>query len=251
MSETTFDDLADVYEAMIDWPKRLGAEAPFFRRLFERFNVKRVADVACGTGHHAAMFHSWGLEVEGSDVSANMIQRAKESFGAPDGLHWNVGGFDQPIGPPGSFDAVICVGNSLALAPDATAAGRALRHMFTATRRGGVVIVHVLNLWKFRPGRCVWQKITQKTLTQGRALILKGVHRCQHEGYVELAVITYDADNPMIQSHCVQFLGIRAEQLEAVAQKNAAAGVLFFGGHQDQAYNAGNSPDLIMVAEKG
>lgn len=251
MSETTFDDLTDVYEAMIDWPKRLGAEAPFFRRLFDRFNVKRIADVACGTGRHAAMFHSWGVEVEGSDVSANMIQRAKETFGAPDGLRWTVGSFDQPIGPPGSFDAVICVGNSLALAPDAQAACRALRHMFTATRRGGAVIVHVLNLWKFPPGPCVWQKITPKTLTQGRSLILKGVHRCQHEGYVELVVIADDAHNPTMRSHCVRFLGIRAGQLEAVAQENAAAGVLLFGGHQDQPYDADNSPDLIMVAEKG
>ena len=66
MSDTSFDDLTDVYEAMIDWPKRLNAETPFFRRLFEQHNVKRVADVACGTGRHAAMYHSWGLEVEGS-----------------------------------------------------------------------------------------------------------------------------------------------------------------------------------------
>ena len=94
MSETSFDDLTDVYEAMIDWPKRLNAEAPFFRRLFEKHNVKRVADVACGTGRHAAMFHSWGLEVEGSDISPNMIDRARETFREPAGLRWAVRGFD-------------------------------------------------------------------------------------------------------------------------------------------------------------
>jgi len=94
MSETSFDDLTDVYEAMIDWAKRLNAEAPFFRRLFEKHNVKRVADVACGTGRHAAMFHSWGLEVEGSDISPNMIDRARETFREPAGLRWAVRGFD-------------------------------------------------------------------------------------------------------------------------------------------------------------
>ena len=31
-----FDDFADVYDAMIDWPKRLAHEEPFYRRLFER-----------------------------------------------------------------------------------------------------------------------------------------------------------------------------------------------------------------------
>jgi SAM-dependent methyltransferase len=251
MSETKFDDLTDVYEAMIDWPKRLGAEAPFFRRQFEQSNVKRVADIACGTGRHAAMFHSWGLEVEGSDVSSNMIQCAKENFGAPDGLRWAVRNFEQPLGPPASFDAVICVGNSLALAPDAPTTGRVLRHMFTATRPGGVVIVHVLNLWKFPQGPCVWQKLTQKTSAQGRSLILKGVHRCQDEGYVELAVIADDAHEPLGRSHSMRFLGIRAKQLEAAARDNAAVRVLLFGGHQDQPYDADNSPDLIMVAWKG
>ena len=31
-----FDDLTDVYEAMIDWPQRLANEGPFYRRCFER-----------------------------------------------------------------------------------------------------------------------------------------------------------------------------------------------------------------------
>lgn len=251
MSETSFDDLTDVYEAMIDWPKRLSTEAPFFRRLFEQSNVKRVADVACGTGRHAAMFHSWGLDVEGSDISSNMIQRAKETFGEPNGLRWAVRGFDQAPGPPSSFDAVICVGNSLALAPDATAAFGALRHMLGATRPGGVVIVHVLNLWKFPSGPCVWQKITRTRLAQGRSLILKGVHRCQHEGYVELVVAADDAGNPSIRSHSVRFLGMRAAEMELVARESAAADLLFFGGHRHQPYDADNSADLIMVARKG
>ena len=75
-----FDDLTDVYEAMIDWPKRLANEGPFYRRCFERVGVRCVADVACGTGHHAAMFHSWNLRVEGSDLSPRMIEPAPEPF---------------------------------------------------------------------------------------------------------------------------------------------------------------------------
>ena len=92
-----FDDFADIYEAMIDWPKRLAHEGPFYRRLFERIGVRSAIDVACGTGHHAAMFHSWGLRVEGADLSPAMIDRARNSFGQPASLQWTVRGFDQPI----------------------------------------------------------------------------------------------------------------------------------------------------------
>jgi SAM-dependent methyltransferase len=72
-----FSDLTDVYEAMIDWPNRLAHEERFYRRLFERVGVRSVVDVACGTGHHAAMFHSWGLRVEGADISPAMIECAR------------------------------------------------------------------------------------------------------------------------------------------------------------------------------
>jgi len=250
MSETSFDDLTDVYEAMIDWAKRLNAEAPFFRRLFEKHNVKRVADVACGTGRHAAMFHSWGLEVEGSDISPNMIDRARETFREPAGLRWAVRGFDQPPGPQGSFDVVICVGNSLALAADVTAATRALRHMFGATRCGGVVIVHVLNLWTFPSGPCVWQKMIRCPSQQAGAVILKGVHRCGEQGYVELVVINDPAVDPPTRSRSVHFLGLKSECLETIARENGATEVTFFGGYQNQPYDTGTSNDLIMVARK-
>ena len=41
----------ELYDALVDWPKRLANEEPFYRQLFERYNVKSVLDVACGTGH--------------------------------------------------------------------------------------------------------------------------------------------------------------------------------------------------------
>jgi SAM-dependent methyltransferase len=211
--------------------------------------VKQIADVACGTGRHAAMFHSWGLEVEGSDISPKMIARARETFGEPGGLRWIVRGFDQPIAANGSFDAVVCLGNSLALAPNAAAASQALRHMFSATRVGGVVIVHVLNLWKLPPGPCVWQKITRKTMARGRVLIIKGVHRCQHEGFVEL-VVAADGDNDEVRTHSVRFLGLTTTELQTVARESAAIDVEFFGGYKNEPYEAEASTDLIMVARK-
>src|ERR1035437_1439350 len=112
MSSGSFNDLTQVFESIIDWPKRLAHEAPFYRRLFGRVGAKSVIDVACGTGHHAAMFHSWGLQVEGADLSPKMVERARASFGDPPGLSWAVRGYDQPIGAGSVVDAAVCVGNS-------------------------------------------------------------------------------------------------------------------------------------------
>ena len=141
MSGDVFNDVTDVYEAMIDWPKRLANEGRFFRRLFDNVGVRRVVDVACGTGRHGAMFHSWGLEVEGADIGTSMIERARTNLGEPATMHWVVRGFDQPIEPKEPFDAAICIGNSLALAPDVATVQRAVQEMLAAVRSGGVVVV--------------------------------------------------------------------------------------------------------------
>jgi SAM-dependent methyltransferase len=249
MPEHFFDDLADVYEAMVDWPKRLAAEEPFYRRLLARLGARNVVDVACGTGRHAAMFHSWGLRVEAADLSPRMIERARAGFGQPAGLRWVVRAFDQPIGADTPFDAAICAGNSLALAPEAETAERALGRMTAAVRDGGAVVVHVLNLWRLPDGPCVWQKSKQTTLARGEVLILKGVHRCGGRGFVDLAVVDLE-DPSALYSESVPLLGLEADELEAMARQAGARRVELLGDYQGRPYDRRTSTDLILVAEK-
>jgi SAM-dependent methyltransferase len=195
------------------------------------------------------MFHSWGLRVEGADISANMIGRARKSFGEPAGLRWVVRGFDEPIRTAEPLDAAICVGNSLALAPDMAAVERAVQHMHTAVHSGGVVVVHVLNLWKLPDGPCVWQKCKRASLPQGDVLIVKGVHRSGPRGYVDL-IVTSPTASASMHTESVPFLGLEARDLEEIASRAGATEVQFFGGYQNQAYDRQGSTDLIMVAEK-
>jgi SAM-dependent methyltransferase len=249
VSRVLFDDLTDVYEAMIDWPKRLGNEEPFYLRWFGRIGARSVVDVACGTGRHAAMFHGWGLRVEAADLSSKMIERARANFGEPPGLRWVVRGFDRPIAPAELLDAAVCVGNSLALAPDLATVGRALEQMLAAVRAGGLVIVQVLNLWHLADGPCVWQKRRRTKLEQGEVLIVKGVHRCGTRGYVEL-IVSPLAGPAEMQTDAVPFLGLAAAELEQTARAAGASHVEFFGGYQDQPYDPQQSVDLVMVARK-
>jgi SAM-dependent methyltransferase len=249
MAAELFSDLTDVYEAMIDWPKRLAHEEPFYRRLFDRVGVRSVLDVACGTGRHAAMFHSWGLRVEGADISPAMIKRARGLFGEPPGLRWVVRGFDAPVEPAEPFDAAICVGNSLALAPERPAVERAVGQMLGAVRPGGVSMVHVLNLGHLPDGPCVWQKSKPATLRDAEVLILKGIHRCGDRGYVELLVTPLAGGAPLY-SESVPFLGLEAAELEEMARRAGASEVSFSGGYHGERYQPQKSVDLVMVAEK-
>ena len=249
MTDTPFDDLTDVYEAMIDWPKRLAHEEPFYRCLFERLEARSVVDVACGTGRHAAMFHSWGLRVEGSDISPTMIERARSTFGEPAGLRWVIRGFEEPIGAAEAFDVALCVGNSLALVPDLANVEQAIHRMLAAVNDRGTIVVHLLNLWRLPDGPCVWQKCIRSTLPQGEALILKGINRCGRRAFVNLVVAGLDGE-PTLRSESVPLLGLESAELEQMARRAGASNVQLFGGYRDQPYQQRQSVDLIMVARK-
>jgi SAM-dependent methyltransferase len=250
MSAQLFDDLTDVYEAMIDWPKRLANESPFYRRWFERVGAKSVLDAACGTGRHAALFHSWGMRVEGADLSTRMIQKATADFGAPTGLQWVIRGFDEPVQAPEPFDVAICVGNSLALAEDTPTVERAVRQLFAAVRPGGLVVVQVLNLRRMADGPCLWQKAKRVTLPRGEVQVVKGVHRCETRAYVDLVLLD-PPSGALLHSESVPFLGLQSQDLDRAAREAGAAKVEFFGSYQDDPYNPATSVDLIMVALVG
>jgi SAM-dependent methyltransferase len=244
-----FSGLADVFEAQVDWPKRLANEEPFYRWLFERVgNAKRVLDVACGTGHHAAIFNRWGLRVEGADLSPAMIERCRARWGESDSLRWSVRGYDAQNEPSESFDVAICVGNSMALAGDVETVHRAIAQLLRAVRPGGAVVVHVLNLWKLPDGEPVWQKCLRAKLPQGESLIIKGVHRSGSRGFVDVLVTGLATDPPKLKSECAPFLGLEAIELGAFARQNGAGAPEFFGDYARRPYDRASSQDLIMVA---
>ncbi len=241
-----FDDLTEIYEAMIDWPKRLAHEEAFYRRLLAEVKGRRVLDAACGTGRHAAMLHGWGLEVEGADVSPQMIARCVQQFGQPPGLRWVVRSFDQVPGT--TFDLVLCVGNSLALVGDEAAAARAVHALGAATAPGGCLVVHVLNLWSLPEGPMVWQKCLRTPIAGREALVLKGVHRCGPRGFVELVVA--DPQGSWRQAQSVPFVGLRATALAQWARQAGLENVQCFGGYQGQPYLETQSADLVMTARR-
>lgn len=243
------NDLADVYEAMIDWPKRLAREGPFLRRLVDRVGARRALDCACGTGHHAAMLHQWGLEVEGADLSPAMIERARAAHGQPLGLRWVVRPFDVPSPAEELFDLVLCLGNALALASDPAGVERAMAAMLSVLRPEGVLAVQVLNLWAMPDGPCAWQKSFRAQLPRGDVAVAKGIHRAGARGFVDLVVIHLDR-NAARETESFPFLGLEADELSAMARRSGARDATLWGGYANQPYDRATSPDLVALFER-
>lgn len=156
--------------------------------------------------------------------------------------------FAEPVGDV--FDAVVCVGNSLALVPDVPTAPRAIRQMTAALRPGGVGLIQVLNLWRLAEGPVVWQKFRRVTLDGVEHTVLKGVHRVGARGFVEFVDLTVSGDALTARHESVPFLGLDVVELARAARDAGAAAVHNYGDYQRTPYEREHSGDLILVIEK-
>ncbi len=245
-----FAHRAPLYEALVDWPKRLANESPFYRAQFARHGVRRVLDAACGTGQHAALFAGWGLDVTGADLSPAMIARCCARDAAP-GVRWLVHDFLEPHAPGSQFDAVICVGNSLALLPDAAAVGQALAALLASLRPGGIGVFHVVNLWSIAEGPCTWQKCRRATIEGTDHVLLKGIHRVGAVGHVEFAAIALEGGGATPVYDTARFLGFERAEFEGLARAANAAEVEIWGDYQQRPFDRARSPDLLAVVTRG
>ncbi len=150
-----YDALSDDYDRFVNWENRLAYEMPFIERTLCEVDARRVLDAACGTGMHAIELARRGYKVVGADLSAPMIERAKENAAAAGvEAHFVVAGFGELVeklalseveGVSGQFDAVLCLGNSLPHALGAEDLGDALADFAAVLRPGGLLLIQNRN----------------------------------------------------------------------------------------------------------
>lgn len=142
------------YDRFVDWDKRLAREAPFFHLLFTEHGVHRVIDVGCGTGKHAAMWASSGLDVVGVDPSEPMLAQARVNRDAATEAIEKAGGSLSLVAGRfgelaamglGPADAVTCTGNGLPHVDGLQGLREAVRDFAAVLRPGGVCVLHLLN----------------------------------------------------------------------------------------------------------
>jgi SAM-dependent methyltransferase len=140
-----YDELASVYDWIV--PEELltpeGSVAAFAPYLEGLAPGARVLDCACGTGPLAVGLAQGGFDVVATDASGGMVERTR-ALAAEVGVdltarecRWE----DLPAQGFAPFDAVLCVGNSLAHAEGRDARRAALRAMAGVLAPGGLLVL--------------------------------------------------------------------------------------------------------------
>jgi len=144
-----YDSFASKYDVMLS-SERYQRIIPFFKKIFDENKVKSILDCACGTGKHAIAFSQLGYDVEGCDLSFEMVKQAKKDA-VTSGVKINFVQADFKKLTEAfnrKFDCVVCVGNSLTHELEEQGVSSALESMYHVLSEEGVVIVQIRNIQK-------------------------------------------------------------------------------------------------------
>ena len=137
----------DKWDELIDWEMRAEGEGDFFIRHLKERGVKRVLDVATGTGFHSVRLLEAGFEVISVDGSPEMLAKAFANARKRGHIlstiqaDWRFLNRDVH----GEFDAVICLGNSFTHMFKERDRRKALAEFYATLRHDGILMLDQRN----------------------------------------------------------------------------------------------------------
>lgn len=143
-----YNELSADYDRFVNWQNRLQFEMPFILEHLQRIHATTVLDAATGTGMHAIALAREGYQSAGADNSQGMIEKARlntASMGME--VRFEQAGFTTLYRVFGerSFEAVLCLGNSLPHILSLSELDETLRDFATCLRPGGLLLVQNRN----------------------------------------------------------------------------------------------------------
>lgn len=248
-----YDVLATDYDRFVNWQERLARELPFLERLFAERGVRRILDAACGTGHHAIALAQRGYEVVGADLSAPMIDCARENARtAGVEVRFAVAGFGHlsALGEK-DLDAVLCLGNSLPHVLTPSAVTEALADFAALLRPGGLVVIQNRNFDRVWVRRERFMEPQSYRLGDQEWIFLRFYDF--HDQTVTFNMIRlYRTENGWSQDiESTELRPLFGHDLANALAEVGFVDVTLYGAYDGSAFDPAQSSDLIAVAVRG
>jgi len=144
--EILYDELSEFYHFLYPNIEEINNKIAqeLDRKVLKPFNVNKLLDCSCGTGHMVIEFAKRGYKVTGSDISSKMIEKAisnaKQKAVKANFLHANI--LDLSSNIQEKFDAVICRGNSFSHIMPADFV-MAIKNMGNVLKKGGLCYIDI------------------------------------------------------------------------------------------------------------
>jgi glycine/sarcosine N-methyltransferase len=135
------------WDELIDWEGRAKAEGEFFIEKLRELGVKKVLDVATGTGFHSVQLLRAGFEVTSVDGSPMMLAKAFENARRQGYILRTVQADWRWLNRDvhDYYDAVICLGNSFTHLHEDNDRRKTLAEYYATLRHDGVLVLDQRN----------------------------------------------------------------------------------------------------------
>jgi len=247
-----YDDFSSNYDRFVNWPGRLAAELPFIERQLQAVEARRVLDAACGTGRHAIALAKHGYVTVGADLSAPMIERARENAAAGQvDARFEVAGFGELAARVGgNFDALLCLGNSLPHVLNAEDMSQSLADFGAALRPGGLLLIQNRNFDAVLSRRERWME--PQTYREGSIeWLFWRFYDFEPDGRLTFNMITRRREGEgdwRQQIVSTRLWPLTQAELTAALAAAGFRDITCWGDMQGASFDAERSPNLIVTA---
>ncbi len=251
-SKLFYDAFADKYEIMLS-SERYQRVIPFFKKIFAQHKVKSILDCACGTGRHAIAFSQLGFQVEGCDLSSEMVKQASENAVAS-GVKVNFVRSDFKKLTEvfnRKFDCVVCVGNSLTHELEDKGVLSALESMYQVLSENGVVIIQIRNIPKLIGEKNRIFPVHHHKEPNGDLKLFFYVLDF-YPSKVTFNVVSYiESDGlPKFDVNCVDYNPISYSKLASLLIETGFKDLRIFGDFEFAKFREAKSANIIIVGSK-
>ena len=243
-----YDDLAPDYDAMTSFEQRFVRDRPFFRVLVENHRIKRALDAGCGTGFHSFLLAKLGVDMTAVDVSPAMVAKVKEHATV---LDLNVKAIASnfqttPEKLDGGFDAVFCMGNTLAHILSQGEMQNTLTTFSSLVHEQGILFAQVVNFRKILREK----KKIQSVKEADDKIFVRSYEYCKD--WIEFNLLTLTRKNGNL-TDSMRSIRLRPWTVGELQETLAAAGfsrTTFYGGINMETFSEEHSKDIVILASR-
>jgi len=247
-----YDGLAGKYDQMIRWKSRLERETPFLQNLFTEKRIRKVVDLACGSGHHCKLFHKWGCEVIGIDPSEELLKIAKEGLSEEDEsirfIKADFQNFNEYIDT--EVDAVFCLGNSLPHILSIEDMKTALGNVNKILKPGGVFVFQNRNYDKLLGSKDRFQFPTTFRAADNEEIFFRFNDFENTNIRFNIVHFTRVGDRWIHEVFSTKLMPWQYEDFSAMITEIGFAGQHYYGDFTGTPFDPDSSTDLVGLVRK-